>query len=190
MTRKLFVIALLFVMIASVPASGVMVFGNPEPEPAPNSPRVIPSDPKLPPYDNPAEIDLDGPLHISFKGAFRRVKNNKPNNYVAFCFVAVPQQDMILEVNQSEELFDGKARRFHRGNWTPDIGVEETRRREIIAGIPIQIRFGFDMPVNAAGELPSIARVSFQFNGKWFQFRNIKTEEWSVWEGIAQELGL
>ena len=186
MTRKLFVIALLFVMIASVPASGVMVFGNPEPEPAPNSPRVIPSDPKLPPYDNPAEIDLDGPLHISFKGVFRGVGNNK--DLICFIFVALPQNDMRLRLDR-RDAYDGKGRKLN--NWQNVwIGDERTTDREIIGYIPIVISRWLKVPASTYGELPTIARAEFCFNGKWFQFRNIKTEEWSVWQGIAQELGL
>ena len=189
--RKLLALALMSAVMASGSACG-FVIPSPSPEQEDvHAPRVIPSDPKLPKYDNPTEIDLeDGNLHISFKGAFRHLdKDSKPDKYVVFCFVALPKKDMELRVEQSE-LFDGKARRFRRGNWTPDIGNEETSRREIIEGIPIQIRMGFDMPVSTAELLPTIARVSFRFNGQWFQFRNIKAEEWQVWKELAQELGI
>ena len=189
--KRFFVLALAIVMTASSSAFGVMIFDTQENRENTISARIIPSDPKLPKYDNPTEIDIDdGNLHISFKGAFRHLdKNSKPDKYVVFCFVAHPKKDMEIHVDQSE-LFDSKARRFKRGKWTPDIGIEATNKREIIADIPIQIRLGFDMPVNASEMLPSIARVSFRFNGQWFQFRNIKAEEWSVWRELRKELGL
>ena len=156
-----------------------------------SSTRIIPSDPKLPKYDNPTEIDLeDGNLHISLKGVFRQFeKDNKPNKYVVFCFVAVPKKDIVIDIDESE-LFDSKARRYARRVCTPAIGVEFTWRRELIEGIPIQIQIGYEMPESVAGVLPSIARVNFTFNGQIFQFRNIKAEEWAVWENIKHELDI
>ena len=184
------IVALLLVIMASGSASAFVV-PSPEPEIV-STAREIPSDPKLPKYNNPTEIDLeDGKLHISFKGAFRRHvdKDKKPDNCIVFCFVATPKRDMMLKIAQSE-LFDGKATRFDRGNWIPGMGQEGTWEREIIEGIPLSIRFGYEMPESRAGLLPTIARVNFTFNGQTFQFRNIKAEEWSVWEEIAQNLGI
>ena len=189
--RKLLLLALMSVAMFSGAACG-FVIPSPSPEPEDvHAPRVIPSDPKLPKYDNPAEIDLeDGNLHISFKGVFRQFeKDNKPNKYVVFCFVAVPKKDIVIDIDESE-LFDGKARRYARRVCTPAIGAEFTWRREIIEGIPIQIQIGYEMPEPVAGVLPSIARVNFTFNGQIYQFRNLKTEEWQVWKELAQELGI
>ena len=187
--RRLLVIALMIMVMASGSASAFVV---PSPEPGSvSTAREIPSDPKLPKYDNPTEIDLeDGNLHLSLKGVFRQFgKDNKPNKYVVFCFVAIPKKDIVIAIDESE-LFDGKSRRYNRRTCTPAIGVEFTWRREIIEGIPIQVQIGYEMPESVAGLLPTIARVNFTFNGQTFQFRNIKAEEWPVWEEIAQSLGL
>ena len=96
---------------------------------------------------------------------------------------------MEIRVDQSE-LFDRKSTRYNNGHWDPNIGIESTWHREIISDIPVQVLFWVKMPANKAGKFPTIARVNFSFNGQWFQFRNIKTKEWTLWEGLKHELGL
>ena len=184
--RRLLLLALMYVVMASGAASG-FVIPSPSPEQEDlHAPRVIPSDPKLPKYDNPFEIDLDGGLHISFKGVFRGLDKNK--DLVAFMFVALPQNDMQLWLNK-RDVFDGKGTRFN--NWgNAWIGRENTAEREIIGAIPIAITRWLKMPAAEAGDFPTISRAEFCFNNKWFQYRNIKVEPWTVWQDIAQELGL
>ena len=187
--RRVLMTALMLAVMASVPAWGFVV-------PAPNiqdntsSTRIIPSDPKLPKYDNPTEIDLeDGNLHISFQGVFRNVDDEgAPNDYLAFMFMATPKKDMTINISQSE-LFDGRAKRF-TGNSTPYIAHEWTWEREILEGIPVQIAIYFRVPIQESELLPSVARVKICFNGQWYQFRNIKAEDWAVWKELKQELGL
>ncbi|MBQ7220487.1 MAG: hypothetical protein IJS28_05860 [Synergistaceae bacterium] len=186
--RKLAVLALVLSVMASVPASGFVVPDNaPDIHEGIHAPRVIPSDPKLPKYDNPTEIDIDGGLHISLKGVFRQVKEKQPTDWIAFIFVAVPQNDMVISIGQSD-IYDGSGNRFTDRS-TPLIGRDVTWEREIIGGIPMRVCVWFKMPPSESSVLPSIARVNINFNGKDNQFRNIKTEEASVWESIAEELG-
>ncbi|MBQ7220488.1 MAG: hypothetical protein IJS28_05865 [Synergistaceae bacterium] len=183
--RRLLVIALMFGVMVS---SGFVVPDNvPDLREDIHAPRVIPFDSKLPKYDNPTEIDLeDGNLHISFKGVFRGI--DKQKDYVAFVFVITPKKDMMLNTGRSE-LFDGNGTRFadwHRV-W---IGYDNSNNREIIAEIPMRMVRWHKMPSNIAGELPTIARVNFIFNNSSLQYRNIKAEKWSVWEELANNLGM
>ena len=188
MTRKLFVFTLILVMLTSSSALGVMRIDTSRgiPRGSLNPSRTLPSDPRLPEYDNPTELDLDGPLHISFKGVFRGI--DKQKDYVAFVFVITPKKDMMLNTGRSE-LFDGNGTRFadwHRV-W---IGYDNSNNREIIAEIPMRMVRWHKMPSNIAGELPTIARVNFIFNNSSLQYRNIKAEKWSVWEELANNLGM
>ena len=188
--RRLLLLALMSVVMASGSACG-FVIPSPSPEQEDlHAPRVIPSDPKLPKYDNPTEIDLeDGNLHISFKGVFRNVDSKgQPTDSLAFMFVAVSSKDMTINLDQSE-LFDGRAKIF-TGYSTPYIAHDWTWQREILEGIPAQIAMFFRVPIQESELLPSVARVNIRFNGQWFQFRNIKAEEWQVWKELKQELGL
>lgn len=190
MTRKLFVFTLILVMLTSSSALGVMRIDTSRgiPRGSLNPSRTLPSDPRLPNYDNPTELDLDGPLHISFKGVFRQLNEQKqPTDYIAFVFVATPQNDMRLGVDRSE-LYDGSGTRFN-----PDeiwIGRERTSEREIIGGIPMRICVWFRVPPEESDLLPTVARVNITFNGKSSQYRNIVTEDASIWEGLAEELRL
>ena len=190
MTRKLFVFTLILVMLSSSSASGVMRIdtGRGIPRDSLKPSRTIPSDPRLPAYDNPTEIDLDGPLHISLKGVFRQVNDQKqPTDYIAFVFVATPQEDMRLEVGRSE-LYDGNGTRFSYNEiW---IGRERTIGREIIGGIPMRVCVWFRVPASESELLPTVARVDIGFNEKVFRFRNIVTEDVSVWAVLAEELRL
>jgi len=135
------------------------------------------------------EFDIEDGLHVSFKGAFRGDGKERPDTLIMFSFVVLSQNDMILRIDQSE-LFDSKATRFGSGNWQPTIGREGTWEREIIEGIPINVRFGFDMPSSESEKLPLIARARFRFNDKWIELRKVQVEEWSVWQEIKAELGL
>ena len=184
--RRVFVIVLMLAVMASVPALGFVV-PAPDIQDNTSSTRIIPSDPKLPKYDNPTEIDLeDGNLHISFQGVFRGTGDDK--ELIAFIFVATPKKDMRLYLDRSE-MFDSRGTRFTdwRNTW---IGRERTTDREIIADIPMVIMRWLRVRPSDSSEFPTVARVNFRFNGQWFQYRNIKVEEWSVWENIRQELGL
>ncbi len=183
--RRLLVFALMLAVMSSVQAEGFSVPSHVQE--ITGSQRVIPSDPKLPKYDNPTEFDLeDGNLHISFKGVFRGIKDAE--EFIGFMFVAVPKKDMYLNTGCSE-MFDSKGTRFN--DWgNPWIGRENTWGREIIADIPMLVSFWLRVRPSDAGQLPTIARVNFAFNDQGYQFRNIKVEDWPVWEGIRQELGL
>ena len=182
--RRLLVIALVL-FVGSLPASGFDVSVMQDRDELVH--REIPSDPKLPKYDNPAKIDLeDGKLCIRFQGLFRGTGEDK--DWIAFVFIERPENDMRLSLDESEG-FDGKGERLNDwGNWY--VGRERTREREIIGAITMPVIKWLRVPASEYGEFPTIARVNFAFNGQWYQFRNIRTEEWQVWESLKQELGL
>lgn len=185
MRTKIFVLSMIAVIVVQGISSAVIVFDEPEGKPDMSKNFVV-NDPRLNPYNNPTEIDLqDGQLHISFKGIFR---SEKYKDQITFVFVAVSTKDMELRTDRSE-AFDVHGNRF--GNWSSDwIGRERTRKREIIDGIPMLVEFWLQVPEAESSKLPTIARVNFCFNGQWFQFRNVKTYEWSSLEGLCHELGL
>lgn len=180
MNRKICMTVLLFTLLV-VPAHGIMIFEDT---------RQVPVDTRLPTYENPSEFDLgDGYIHMSLKGVFRQIDDKgKPSDYIAFVFVATPLKDIDIKIEQSE-LFNGKGKRF-RDKGKPRIGDENVWEREIIAGIPMKIYVRFKVPVAESEILPVVARVNIRFNGEWYQFRNIRTEEWSIWEEIRKELDL
>ena len=188
MKTKFFIFALIFVVLSASCALGAIEFYTPEENNAPAaSKNFVENDPRLKPYDNPTEFDVDdGQLHISFKGVFRREEKNK--DWISFVFVATPHKDMEIRVDQSE-MYDNKARSFNNSDY-PTIGVERRWNRELIEEIPVKIYMSFKVPSSESEILPTIARVNFAFNGQWVQFRNIKVKEWDLWESLRQELGL
>lgn len=188
MKTKFFIFALIFVVLSVGCAFGAIEFYTPEENNAPTaSKNFVENDPKLKPYDNPTEFDVaDGQLHISFKGVFRG--ENKDKDFLVFVFVVTPQKDMRIFLNRSE-MYDNKGTKFDNWNNTW-IGKENTTNREIIANIPIKIERWLKVPLSESSALPTIARVNFAFNDEWFQFRNIKVKELSLWENLRQELGL
>ena len=121
--------------------------------------------------------DYDNILRVSFKGAFRS------QDSIAFCFIVQSKEDMIFRVDNSE-IFDDKGNKFNDSKWL--IGREETRMREIIADIPIKAECYVNMPRSESEFLPVIARVSFNFNGKWHELRNIQVQNWREWEDIKR----
>ena len=46
------------------------------------------------------------------------------------------------------------------------------------------------MPVNEAGEFPSVAQITITFNKRAFKFCNIVAEDWETWEELRRELNL
>ena len=194
MRTRIFVLSMIAVMVMQGLSSAAVVFD--EPEEMPNvSKNFVEQDPKLPPYNNPIEFDVDdGQLHLSFKGVFRLADNwdnpekMKLTDDIAFVFVATPKKDMKIRIEKSE-LFDGKARRFE-DNMIPRIGDENEWNRELIEGIPIRIYVGFNVPSSRSSDFPAVSRVNIRFNGQWVQFRNVKTKEWALWEKLRKELDL
>ncbi len=186
--RRIFVLALVIIVISSGAAAGASRKSS---RPAKTyTARNIPQDPFLPVYANPQEVDLrKSDIHISFKGAFRGVDDfGRPNDWVYLAFTARPEEDLMLAVSQSE-LFDGRSRRY-KYYAVPDIGGEKAFERELIAGITVPVIFGVNMPIDAAGELPSVSRITIRFNGEELQFRNVIAENWETWEYLRKELGL
>ncbi|MBQ7220489.1 MAG: hypothetical protein IJS28_05870 [Synergistaceae bacterium] len=180
--RRLLVIALVLVLAGS--ASGFVV-----PSPVHDTLRVIPSDPRLPAYNNPFEADMEeGMLHLSFVGAFQYFEKGAPGETVDFYFTATAKNDMQITID-SGEFFDSKGRRY-RHDWWHEIGYERTSKREIIAGVPVLIKFVYRVARPSPDALPSVARVRFCFNNSWLEFRNIKLETWDTWLQVSQELGL
>ncbi|MBQ3446620.1 MAG: hypothetical protein IJG37_03135 [Synergistaceae bacterium] len=84
---------------------------------------------------------------------------------------------------EADEMHDSKGTKYSEwlNTW---IGGENTERREIIASVPVRIMKWLRVPVSKAGEYPTIARVTFTFNDKRCQYRNIKVEDRDVWEGL------
>lgn len=148
--------------------------------------RNIPSDPMLPSYENPTEVDIaKGKIHISFKGAFRAIDDKgRATDWVYFMFEAKAQEDMYFGVEQSE-LFDGEQKTYMYRS-VPRIGEDRTFGREIIASVNVPVILGVNMPLSEAGELPSISRVTFTFNKEKLEYRNVKVEEWDVWEEMQE----
>ena len=184
MTRKVLVLALVIVMcVCGCSCAAKRTHTKAQPV---YKGRNIPSDPSLPQYDNPSEVDVsDGKLHLSFKGAFRSVDDNGyPTNWVYFAFVALAQEDMSLTVAQSE-LYDSKAK-IYRYHSVPKIGDEHTFKRELIAGVRVPVLVGVNMSLTEAGEFPSVSRITITFNKESFAFRNIQTEEWYTWEELQE----
>ena len=193
MRTRIFVLSMIAVMVMQGLSSAAVVFD--EPEEMPNvSKNFVEQDPKLPPYNNPIEFDVDdGQLHLSFKGVFRLADNwdnpekMKLTDDIAFVFVATAKKDMNIQIEQSD-LFDGKARRF--GQNMTQIGDESTWNRELIEGIPIRVYVWFKVPSSQSSDFPTVSRVNIGFNGQWFQFRNVKTKEWALWGRLREELGV
>ena len=152
--------------------------------------RNIPQSPFLPVYANPQEVDLkNSDIHISFKGAFRGIDDyGRQNDWVYFAFTAEPEEDMTLSVSQSE-LFDGRSRSY-KYYAVPSIGGERVCERELIAGVSVPVLLGVNMPLDAAGDLPSISRITITFNGESLQFRNVIVETWETWESLRDSLSL
>ena len=184
MTRKIFVIVMVL-SLSVCSCSFAAKRTQTRPEPAYKG-RNIPSDPSLPAYENPSEIDVSGgKLHLSFKGAFRALDDKGyPTNWVYFAFTALPQEDISLSVSQSE-LFDSKGKRY-RYYSVPKIGEEHTFKRELIAGVRVPVLVGVNMPVSEAGEFPAVSRITLTFNKESFNYRNIQTEEWYIWEELQE----
>ena len=184
MTRKIFVIVMVMVLTVCGTSFAARRTQT-KPQPAYKG-RNIPSDPSLPVYENPSEIDVSGgKLHLSFKGAFRAIdEKGYPANWVYFAFIASPQEDLSLTVAQSE-LFDSKAKRY-RYYSVPKIGNEHTFKRELIAGVRVPLLVGVNMPLTEAGELPAVSRITLTFNKESFDYRNIQTEEWYIWEELQE----
>ena len=149
---------------------------------------LIPSDAQLPEYDNPVETDIaKGKIHVSFKGAFRAEDEmGNPTDWVYFVFRVKPQEDMRLAVEQSE-AFDGQPHRYMYYA-VPKIGEEHAFSLEIIAGVSVPVLVGVNMPVDQAGELPSVSRITITFNKESMEFRNVRVEEWEVLEGLREGL--
>ena len=103
--RKIFVLAVVSIVVISSCAFGAQLRGVR----VSSEGREIPSDPMLPVYENPKEIDLlRDKLHISFKGAFRGIDDSgKLTDWVYFAFTVKGEKDKYLAVGQSE-LFDSK----------------------------------------------------------------------------------
>lgn len=185
MRGRMFAVMCLAVMFMARNANAAIEFYMPDEKPSPSRHYVV-NDPRLKPYDNPTEFDVaDGNIHISFKGVFR---SEKFKDEIAFVFVAVSSKDFVLDISRGNEAFDGKGTRFN--DWISVwIGRENTRKREILDGIPITVEWWLRIPETEA-KFPTIARVHFCFNGQWFEFRNMKSQEWSLLSGLLKELGL
>lgn len=182
MSRK--VLALILVLVLS----GTAFAAKRKPRNTEYVGRLIPSDSRLPEYDNPVETDVSkGKLHISFKGAFRAEDDKGfPTDWVYFVFRVKAQEDMPLTVEQSE-AFDGQAHRYQYYA-VPKISEEHAFRRDIIAGVSVPVLVGVNMPVAEAGELPSVSRITVTFNKESLDFRNVRVEEWQILEGLREGL--
>ena len=152
--------------------------------------RHIPQTPFLPVYANPQEVDLKkSDIHISFKGAFRGTDDyGHMNDWVYFAFTAKPEEDMTLAVSQSE-LFDGRSRSY-KYYAVPSIGGERVCERELISGVSVPVLLGVNMPLDVAGDLPAVSRITITFNGESLQFRNVIVENWETWETLRESLDL
>ena len=93
---------------------------------------------------------------------------------------------MRLAVEQSE-AFDGQPHRYMYYA-VPKIGEEHAFSLEIIAGVSVPVLVGVNMPVDQAGELPSVSRITITFNKESMEFRNVRVEEWEVLEGLREGL--
>ena len=119
--------------------------------------------------DEAMERELEGGIHVTFLGAFRR------DNRIFFDFIVEPQQDSILEVSQGL-IFDNKGNKFKRSyDDSPYIGNENTYKREIIGDVKTRVRFRYS--VDASYGNPFLTRMTFEFNGKELVFRNVQVQD-------------
>lgn len=184
--RKIFVLAVISIVVISSCAFGAQRRGVR----VSSEGREIPSDPMLPVYDNPKEIDLlKDKLHISFKGAFRGIDDlGKLTDWVYFAFTVKGEKDKYLAVGQSE-LFDSKGNSY-KYHAVPKIGSEHVFGRDIAAEITVPVLVGVNMPIRDAGEFPTVSNITITFNKRAFQYRNIVVENWEILDELEQELGL
>ena len=184
MTRKIIALSIIIIVLASTSACASSKAAKKE-----YIGRDIPSDPTLPSYENPQEIDIKvkkKKLHISFKGVFRGIDDSgRLTDWVYFAFTAQPQDNMYFAVGQTE-LFDSHAK-VYRYHAVPRIGTEHVFGRNIVGGITVPVLVGVNMPIAEAGEFPTISQVTIMFNKKAFQYRNIVVEDWETYEGLSQE---
>ena len=133
-------------------------------------------------------------INLEFIGAFRggnpegtRQYARQPTTGVLFYFVATSRRKNIeIRIDQSD-LFDKKGKKFDTRGWTSIIDQSMTKRKRLVINKPVLIGFGFHMPASESEELPTIDSVRFQFNGQWYEIRNVKVRTWTEWEAIRDK---
>ena len=183
MIQKIFMSAFILSVLISGTAYGAKI-RVPDESSVRESTREAAREPAKPSGKSQFAFDIDD-IHVEFAGVVRDTKaKGEALNCVFSFFLVTPRKDTNLNV-ASSAVFDSLGRKFEGPAGVSIIG--NGNPSEIIGGIPTLVWIVHIVPVRY-GKLPVFARMSFSFNGKPVEMRNIKTMEWENWQQKLSEL--